>query len=62
MLEQFMDKTEFSSYEDFMQNFKINIPDDFNFGYDVIDRYAQQMPDKEAIIWVNDKGEQKHRT
>ena len=50
MLEQFMKKTEFSSYEDFLQNFKINIPEDFNFGYDVIDRYAQQMPDKEAII------------
>ena len=62
MLEQFMKKTEFSSYEDFLQNFKINIPEDFNFGYDVIDRYAQQMPDKEAIIWVNDKGEQKHIT
>lgn len=57
-----MNKTEFSSYEDFMQNFKINVPEDFNFGYDIIDRYAKEMPEKEAILWVNDHGEQKHVT
>lgn len=62
MIKQFMTKTEFSSYEDFMQNYKINVPDNFNFGYDVIDKYAQTMPEKEALLWVNDKGEEKRVT
>ncbi|MDO4993070.1 MAG: AMP-binding protein, partial [Prevotellaceae bacterium] len=35
---------------------------DFNFGYDVIDKYAQTMPEKEALLWVNDKGEEKRVT
>ena len=62
MLERFMQKTEFSNYEDFMNNFKVTVPADINFGYDVIDRYAIEMPEKEAILWVNDHGEQKHVT
>lgn len=62
MLEHFMNKTEFSSYEDFMTNFKISVPEDFNFGYDVIDRYAAEMPEKEVLLWVNDRGEEKHVT
>ncbi len=57
MLEQFLDKTEFSSYEDFMTNFKVNVPENFNFGYDVVDKWAETHPDKEALLWTNDKGE-----
>ncbi|MDO4335828.1 MAG: AMP-binding protein [Bacteroidales bacterium] len=57
MLEQFLDKTEFESYEDFMTNFKVNVPQNFNFGYDVVDRWAETHPDKEALLWTNDKGE-----
>ncbi|MDO4960020.1 MAG: AMP-binding protein [Prevotellaceae bacterium] len=62
MIKEFMNKAEFSSYEDFMQNFCVNVPNDFNFGYDVIDKYAQTMPEKEALLWVNDKGEEKRVT
>lgn len=62
MIERFLNQVEFSSYEDFMTNFKVNIPEDFNFGYDIIDRYAEETPDKEAILWVNDRGEEKHIT
>lgn len=40
MLEKFLDKTEFESYEDFMANFHVNVPDNFNFGYDVVDAWA----------------------
>lgn len=57
MLEQYLDKTEFSSYEDFMANFKVKVPANFNFGYDVVDRWAETNPDKEALLWTNDKGE-----
>ncbi len=57
MLEQFLDKTEFESYEDFMANFKVNVPDNFNFGYDVVDGWAATEPDKKALLWTNDQGE-----
>ncbi len=60
MLEKYLTKTEFTSYEDFLQNFKLNVPDDFNFGYDVVDVMAQEQPDKDAILWANDKGEVRH--
>ena len=57
MLEQFLEKTQFESYEDFMANFKINIPERFNFGYDVVDRWAEKEPDKKALLWTNDQGQ-----
>lgn len=57
MLERFLDKTEFDSYEDFMANFKVNVPENFNFGYDVVDRWAETHPDKKALLWTNDRGE-----
>lgn len=57
MLEQFLEKTSFESYDDFMKNFKVNVPDNFNFGYDVVDRWAEVEPDKKALLWTNDQGE-----
>lgn len=56
MLERFLDKTEFESYEDFLANFNINVPENFNFGYDVIDEWARTNPDKKALLWTNDQG------
>lgn len=60
MIEKFVNTTEFSSYEDFMKNYKVNVPEDFNFGYDVIDEYAASDPWKEAILWTNDRGDVRH--
>lgn len=57
MLEKFLDKTEFDSYEDFMANFHVNVPENFNFGYDVVDAWAEKEPDKPALLWTNDRGE-----
>ena len=57
MLEHFLDKVQFESYEDFMANFKINVPERFNFGYDVVDRWAEKEPDKKALLWTNGQGE-----
>ena len=62
MLSRFLKKTEYESYEDFLQHFKVDVPSDFNFGYDVIDRYATETPDKEAILWANDRGDVKYLT
>ncbi|MFI3239365.1 MAG: AMP-binding protein [Bacteroidales bacterium] len=57
MLEKYLDKVKFSSYEDFMANFKINAPENFNFGYDIVDAWAEKEPNKKALLWTNDKGE-----
>lgn len=55
MIEKFLDKTKFSSYEDFMENFHVNIPENFNFGYDIVDKWAEEQPAKRAIVWTDGK-------
>ncbi len=50
-------RTEFNSYEDFKQNFTINVPENFNFAYDVVDEWAKIEPQKRALVWCNDEGE-----
>ena len=62
ILEKYTGRQEFSSYADFMEHFHVDVPDDFNFGYDVIDAWAEAMPEKEALLWVNDQGEVQHVT
>ena len=57
MLERFVEKTQFTSQEDFIKNFKIKVPENFNFGYDVVDAWAAEQPNKLAMLWTNDKGE-----
>ena len=57
MLERFVEKTQFTSQEDFVNNLKIKAPENFNFGYDVVDAWAKEEPNKRAICWTNDKGE-----
>jgi len=52
-------KTDFNSYEDFIKNFKITIPENFNFGFDVVDVIADKTPDKKAMIWCNEEGDEK---
>ena len=57
MIERFLSQTEFTSQEDFIRNFRINVPENFNFGYDIVDAWAAEQPDKKALLWTNDKGE-----
>ena len=56
ILKKYLSKIEFSSYQEFMDNFKINIPENFNFAYDVVDEIAASDPDKIAMVWCDDKG------
>ncbi|MDR1332110.1 MAG: AMP-binding protein [Tannerella sp.] len=56
MLEKFLKQTSFRSQEDFAANFKINVPDDFNFGYDVVDAWAATEPGRKALTWTDDRG------
>ena len=37
MLNKYLSQVEFSSYEDLMENYHVNIPENFNFAYDVVD-------------------------
>ncbi|MDR1762463.1 MAG: AMP-binding protein [Dysgonamonadaceae bacterium] len=57
MVEKYINQQRFENQEDFNKNFKINVPDNFNFAYDVADEWARIAPDKKAICWVNDRGE-----
>ena len=58
MIENYLAKTSFDSYEDFIENFKILIPEHFNFAFDVVDVYARTEPDKIAMVWCDDKGDE----
>ncbi|MDD6263483.1 MAG: AMP-binding protein [Clostridiales bacterium] len=55
-------ETEYDSYESFRDNFKIKVPENFNFGYDVIDELAVIRPESLAFIWCNDRGDEKRVT
>jgi acetyl-CoA synthetase len=59
MLNRFVSRVDFSSYEDFIENFRIIVPENFNFGYDVVDEAAAANPDKIALVWCDDKEEKK---
>ena len=48
-LDRFLPRVEFESYDDFKQNYKLNIPENFNFAYDIIDEYARLVPEKKAL-------------
>jgi hypothetical protein len=41
------------------ENFKINVPQDFNFAYDVIDELAKKSPNETAMVWLSREKEKK---
>lgn len=59
LLKEYLPVTEFKDYDDLMKHYKVTVPERFNFGIDVVDRYAAEEPDKLAMIWCNDSGEEK---
>ena len=40
IFEKFVDRFEFTSYEDMKANLRITVPENFNFAYDVLDAIA----------------------
>ncbi len=56
LLSRFSNATQFRDYDDFYNNFKLNVPDNFNYAYDVVDEYARLEPDKRALVWCDDMG------
>ena len=59
MLERFLPRIDFDSYEDFKANYKVTPPEDFNFAYDIVDAWAKEEPDKRALLWCNDHDEER---
>ncbi len=41
-----------------LEAFSVHYPDNFNFGYDVVDDIAMNDPDRRAMIWCNPEGEE----
>ena len=58
LVSRFVSGTEFEAYEEFKNNMKINVPERFNFAFDVVDVYAEMAPDKKALVWCNDRGDE----
>ncbi len=59
LVHKFLDRTEYADYADFAANCKLKVPEKFNYGYDVIDEYARLAPEKRALVWCNDRGEER---
>lgn len=38
---------------------KVNCPENFNFGYDIVDDIAVNDPDRRAMLWCHENGEEK---
>lgn len=57
--EYLVDDRDFTDYEDFKKNCKLKTKQDFNFAYDIVDRYASDFPGKRALVWINDDGEER---
>ena len=53
-----MKQTSFKSVDDYNKHLEFIIPENFNFAYDVMDAWAAEVPDKLAILWTNDQGEE----
>ena len=58
MLHKYLPRVDFDSYEDFKENYTVSVPDDFNFGFDIVDGWAEAEPGKKALVWCNDHGEE----
>ena len=58
MIERFLKQTKFTSIEDYNKNLEFIIPENFNFAYDVMDAWAEEAPEKLALLWTNDQGEE----
>ena len=62
ILKRYCPRTDFDSYDDFLNNYTVLEPDSFNFGFDVVDEWAKINPQKLALKWTNDAGDMKEYT
>ena len=53
LLDRYLPRIDFDSYEDFRDNYRVNVPENFNFGWDIVDEWAKQEPEKKALLWLS---------
>ncbi|HNX18205.1 MAG TPA: AMP-binding protein [Methanoregula sp.] len=53
------DRHNMEDYEKTSATFSIEVPEYFNFGFDVVDAWAKKDRNKLAMIWTNQAGEEK---
>lgn len=41
-----------------LKSIQLNYPENFNFGYDVVDAIAESEPEKKALVWCNTENEE----
>ena len=56
VLSRYLPRVDFDSEADFLQNFRLNVPENFNFVRDVVLHYAQHEPERRALVWCDDRG------
>lgn len=62
LLNRFLPRMEFESYEDFKSNYTVTVPEDFNFGFDIVDAWAEDEPHKMALVWCDDHDQERRFT
>lgn len=58
MIERYLTQTHFTSEADFREHLHFKVPETFNFAYDVMDEWAKVAPDKLALLWTSERGEE----
>ncbi|MDR1760321.1 MAG: AMP-binding protein [Fibrobacter sp.] len=58
LVREFIGDISYNTYDELASKFAIQIPKNFNFAYDIVDRYAEEVPGKEALVWCDDTGEE----
>ena len=58
MIERFLTQTKFTSEDDYAMHLHFIVPENFNFAYDVMDAWAEEKPDKVALLWTSERGEE----
>jgi acetyl-CoA synthetase len=51
-----MKKLRPKSYEEFLQTFRMDVPENYNFAFDLVDRIAHEEPGRPAMVHVDPEG------
>ena len=54
MIERFLKQTTFKDNEDYKKHLQFIVPDNFNFAYDVMDKWAEEWPEGIALLWTKE--------
>jgi len=55
-------RDDYATLDDLSKNYKLSVPDNFNFAFDCLDVMAKETPDALALLWVSNENEEKRFT